>query len=74
VEITIGIQNIGRELVIETDEAADAVAQRVAAAVDAGTHLELTDSKGRRVIVAATAIGYVELGFEEQRKVGFGTL
>lgn len=73
-EITIGVQNLAREIVVETDETADAVAARVSAALKDSSVLELTDAKGRRVLVPAATIGYVELGSEEQRKVGFGAI
>lgn len=73
-EITIGVQNVTRELVVETDQSSDEVAAAVKEALDGGTALELTDARGRRVIVPTTAIGYVELGTEASRPVGFGSL
>jgi hypothetical protein len=73
VEITIGVQNVARELVVETDQAADDVAKVVRTALDAGAALEFTDTRGRRVIVPAGTVGYVEIG-EEPRKVGFHTI
>ncbi|MCF4123497.1 DUF3107 domain-containing protein [Antribacter sp. KLBMP9083] len=72
-EVTIGVQNLPRELVIETDLTADAVATAVQKAI-AGSALELTDTRGRRLIVPSATIGYVEIGSEEQRRVGFGSL
>jgi hypothetical protein len=74
VEITIGVQNQARELAVETDQSADAVAATVRDALEAGGVLELTDVRGRRVIVPTAALGYIELGAEEQRKVGFGAI
>jgi DNA-binding transcriptional regulator/RsmH inhibitor MraZ len=71
VEIRIGIQNVSREIVMETDLTADAAAKAVEKAL-AGSVLDLTDDKGRRVVVPAAAIGYVELGEESKRRVGFG--
>lgn len=70
-EIKIGIQNIAREIVLESDDTADAVEKAVTAALVGGT-LSLTDHKGRRVIVPSGALAYVELGHEEKRRVGFG--
>ncbi|CAM3489581.1 DUF3107 domain-containing protein [Isoptericola cucumis] len=73
-EITIGVQNLARELVVETEQPADDVAKAVQDALaDSGT-LELTDTRGRRIIVPTATIGYVEIGAEEQRPVGFGSL
>ncbi|MFW7413700.1 DUF3107 domain-containing protein [Demequina sp. SO4-18] len=70
-EVRIGVQNVSREIVIETDMTADAVAEAVAGAM-AGATLDLTDEKGRRVVVPSGAVGYVETGEETKRRVGFG--
>lgn len=70
-EIKIGVQNISREITLETDETADAVAKAIAAGM-AGATIEFHDGKGRRVIVPSAALGYVEMGSEEKRRVGFG--
>jgi hypothetical protein len=71
-EIKIGIQNIGREIVLESDQDADSVATVVEEAITKGTELRLKDDKGRIIIVPGNALGYVEIGAEEARKVGFG--
>ena len=73
-EIRIGVQNATREVVLESAQAAAEVEEAVAAALEAGGVLRLTDDKGRTVLVPATAVGYVEIGAEESRRVGFGTL
>lgn len=70
-EVRIGVQNVSREVFVETDLSAADVEKKVADAL-AGLTLDLTDVKGRRVIVPANAIGYVEIGEEERRRVGFG--
>jgi hypothetical protein len=74
VEVKIGIQNIGREIVLESTQDADALAQVVGEAISKGTELRLTDDKGRQIIVPANVLGYVEIGAEEVRRVGFGAL
>lgn len=71
-EIKIGIQNIGREIVLESAQDADTVATVVEEAITKGTELRLKDDKGRIIIVPGSALGYVEIGAEEARKVGFG--
>ncbi len=73
-EITIGVQNLTRELVIETDQTSDEVTTVVKEALDGGSSIELTDSRGRRIIVPSSSVGYVEIGTEAQRRVGFGSL
>ena len=52
---------------------ADEVATAVEKALS-GSILDLTDTRGRRVVVPSAAIGYIEIGAEEQRRVGFGTV
>lgn len=74
-EVTIGVQNVARELTVETD----AAGAEVAAAVDAALAspegvLRLTDSKGRTVLVPGRAIGWVQVGESEKGKVGFGAV
>ncbi len=73
-EVKIGIQNIGREIVLESSQEADAVAKVVGEAIAKGTELRLTDEKGRLIIIPANVLGYVEIGAEETRRVGFGAL
>ena len=70
-DVRIGIQNVAREVVIESAETAEQVSQTVRDAISGPTDLVLSDSKGRQIIVPAGVIGYVEVGAEEQRRVGF---
>ena len=71
-EVKIGVQNSGRELVIESDKTPDEVSAIVAKALAAGGILTLTDDKGRQVLVPVAALAYVEIGEPAVRKVGFG--
>ncbi|WP_341393497.1 DUF3107 domain-containing protein [Arthrobacter sp. G119Y2] len=73
-EVKIGIQNVGREIVFESSQSAEAVADVVAEALNANKELRLKDDKGRLIMVPAGVIGYVEIGAEEVRRVGFGAL
>lgn len=73
-EIKIGIQNVGREIIIESSGTADEVADTVAKAMKDGGQLRLTDNKGRTVLVPSNVLGYVEIGAEEPRKIGFGAV
>jgi hypothetical protein len=72
VEIKIGVQNVAREIVLESNEDADSVAKLVQEAIGNGGELRLKDDKGRLIIVPGKALAYVEIGAEEQRRVGFG--
>jgi hypothetical protein len=71
VQITIGVQNSPRELSAEVNGTTDKVAKDVLRAMEAGAPIDLTDTKGRRVVVPASAVAYVELGSDETHRVGF---
>ena len=73
-DITIGVQHLSRELIIESDQTSDEVSALVEAALGGKQVLELRDVRGRRVLVPTASIGYVEIGSEETRRVGFGSL
>ncbi len=70
-QITIGVQNVARELVLELDGTADKIAKDVLKALEVGAPIDLVDAKGRRVLVPASMVGYVELGGDDTRRVGF---
>ena len=74
VEITIGVQNSPREISLESDQTPDEVAAVVSAALSGRPTLELTDVRGRRVIVPVASLGYVEIGSEQKGRVGFGNI
>ncbi len=73
-EVKIGIQNVNREIVLESSQSADDIAAIVSAATGGAAELRLTDVKGRQVIVPSNVLAYVEIGAEEQRRVGFGAI
>lgn len=73
-EIKIGVQNVNREIVLESNQTADEVADVVTRAMNGGAELRLSDSKGRQVIVPSAVLGYVEIGEPESRRIGFGAL
>jgi hypothetical protein len=73
VEVKIGVQNVAREITLESSQTAEEVAALVDAALD-GKTLRLVDEKGRVVVVPTGVLGYVEIGAPEGRKVGFGAL
>lgn len=70
-EVKIGVQNAARELVVETDESTDAIEKLVTDAIAGGTVLTLTDTKGRRTVVPAEKVAYVEIGRSVVGQVGF---
>lgn len=70
-EVKIGVQHAPRELVVETDETPENVEKIVSEAVASDTAIILTDSKGRRIIVPAAKVAYVEIGGGVAGHVGF---
>lgn len=70
-EVKIGIQYAPRELVVETDESAESVEKLLADAVASDGVLALSDTKGRRVIVPASKVAYLEIGTNALGTVGF---
>jgi hypothetical protein len=73
-EVRIGVKGAARELVIDSNDSADAIEKTVAAALkDQTPTITLTDDKGRRVIVATEKFAYIEIAEAEGRRVGFGT-
>lgn len=74
-EVKIGVQYAPRELVLESAQSADEVAKAVADALKADLGvLTLIDDKGRRVLVPADKLAYVEIAESEMRRVGFGAM
>ena len=74
-EIKIGVQHTARELVVESGQSADEIAQVVSDAISGKSALfELEDDRGRRVIVPSERLAYVEIGESETRRVGFGSM
>ena len=71
-EIKVGIQHVNRELVVETTESASAVEEAYTQAAASGGLLTLTDERGRKVLIQASVISYVDIGEESARRVGFG--
>lgn len=71
-EVKIGVQHSARELVLESKQTPDEVRQAVTVALGE-THglLSLEDDKGRRVMVPADKVSYVEIAEAETRRVGF---
>lgn len=72
-EIKIGVQQTAREIALESDQSPDDIEAAVRAAIADGGILSLEDDKGRRVMVPAERIAYVEISSGASRRVGFGT-
>ncbi|MGF7123957.1 DUF3107 domain-containing protein [Rhodococcus sp. TAF43] len=72
-EVKIGVTDSPRELVVNSAQSPDEVEALVKDAVagKADGVLALVDDKGRKFLVQAGRITYVEIGPSDSRKVGF---
>ncbi|WP_326598854.1 DUF3107 domain-containing protein [Streptomyces sp. NBC_01803] len=74
-EIKIGVQHTPREIVLESGQSAEEVETSIAEALaGTGKLLTLVDEHGRKILVPADRVAYVEIGQPAQRRVGFGAL
>lgn len=70
-EVKIGVQHSPRELVLESGQTQQEVEDAVTKAISGGGALQLLDEKGRRVIVPAEKLAYVEIAEQSHRPLGF---
>lgn len=73
-EIRIGITDVAREVTITTDESPEAVVASLRTAQESGGLFEVEDPRGRRIIIPAARVGYLDLGPSDVRPVGFGAV
>lgn len=73
-EVKVGIRNVAREVVVDTSATSDDVEAALADALAKNGVFTLFDEKGRKVLVPAAQVAYVDLGVENARPVGFGAL
>lgn len=75
-DVRIGITQTAKELDLELDPAQkreDVLAEIERSLASDSAVLWLTDKRGRRVGVPSAKIAYIEVGADEDRRVGFGT-
>lgn len=72
--IELGIQNVAKAVTFESDETADEIGKKIGEAMALSSVIDLTDTKGRRILVPAKALGYAIVGSETKHAVGFGNL
>lgn len=72
-DVRIAITNVSSELVFDCPMSVDDIRAAVTAAITSGSPLVLSEVRGREIIVPAEKIGFVEIGEQVERRVGFGT-
>ena len=71
-EVKIGVLHTPREIVLESSQTSAEVEELVAASLSSGAGtLSLTDERGRKVLIPAAVIAYVEIAQSDGRRVGF---
>jgi predicted deacylase len=72
IQVRITVANVASDLNFESALSAAEIQSAVSAALKSGDALTLEDIRGRVVIVPADKIGFVEIGEQTDRRVGFG--
>ena len=72
-EVRIAISDVASELSFESPSSAIDIREAVTVALASGAPLILKDVRGREIIVPSGKIGFVEIGEQAERRVGFGT-
>jgi hypothetical protein len=72
VQVRITVANVTSDINFESALAAADIQSAVKAALKSGEALTLEDIRGRVVMVPADKIGFVEIGEQTDRRVGFG--
>jgi hypothetical protein len=72
VEVKIGVLHTSREIVVESSQTPTEVEALVSKSLAAGEGiLSLSDERGRKVLVPANLVAYVEIAQPDGRRVGF---
>ncbi|CAB4585957.1 unannotated protein [freshwater metagenome] len=74
VEVRIAVVNVARELSFECPLTSEEIRVALNTALSSQTPLVLSDARGGQIIVPADKIGFIEIGEQSERRVGFGTL
>jgi hypothetical protein len=72
VEVKIGVLHTAREIVVDSPQTPEEVETAVAEALKTvDGQLVLTEERGRKVIVPANLVAYVDIAQADARRVGF---
>jgi len=72
VQVRITVANVNSDINFESSLSVADIQSAVNAALKSGDALTLEDIRGRVVMVPADKIGFVEIGEQTDRRVGFG--
>jgi hypothetical protein len=70
-EVKIGVQHAPRELSVDAADSAEDIEASLDKALAGDGTFAITDTRGRRILVPARNIAYVEIGSGVRGQVGF---
>lgn len=70
--VRVALANVGTDIAIESPQSPTEIKTAVNKALGDGEALVLTDTRGREYVIPADKIGFVEIGEQIERRVGFG--
>ena len=76
-EVEIGIREVARTVNFESNQSPEELSATIQQALEQDTShalINLTDAKGRHIVIPAASLGYVIIGSDTTHPVGFGNL
>ncbi|QPK80848.1 DUF3107 domain-containing protein [Schaalia sp. ZJ405] len=70
-KVVIGVRDSVREIPLDLDLDANALRSTVERALLDGALIDLTDTKGDRVLIPAASVAFIQISEQESRHVGF---
>lgn len=70
-KVIIGVRDSGREIPMDLEMNADELHSHIAQAITDNTVIHLVDHRGGRVMIPASALGFVQVIEQESHRVGF---
>ncbi|MEY4444162.1 MAG: hypothetical protein RL301_241 [Actinomycetota bacterium] len=69
--VRVALVNVGTDIALESPQSPAEIKSAVAKALAGSEPLVLTDTRGREYVIPADKIGFVEIGEQVERRVGF---
>ena len=70
--VRVALANVGTDIALESPQSPTEIKTAVAKALGSSEPLVLIDIRGREFVIPTDKIGFVEIGEQIERRVGFG--
>ena len=70
--VRVALANVGTDIALESPQSPTEIKTAVAKALSSSEPLVLIDIRGREFVIPTDKIGFVEIGEQIERRVGFG--